>query len=186
MADVLMVLSTIHYARAEYETARAEAEHALAIFDDMGGQADVADARLLVGHALEGLGDLTTAHKTYEKTLSEELAVGDEAGALDARAGLARCLLAQEDVDGALAQIELTITWLTNNGLSGIDQPFDLYLTAYRVLQSAARAETAQKVLAEAHTLLHDRAAQIADDDLRQSFLENVSQNKAIVREWGK
>jgi predicted O-linked N-acetylglucosamine transferase (SPINDLY family) len=136
--------------------------------------------------ALEGLGEITNAETAFAQSLTYLLDIGDEANALDARAGLARCRLAEGDHPGALAPIEQSLTWLTNHSLSGLEHPFRFYLTAYQVLQAIGQTEAAQQVLTTAHGLLQQRAANISDEGLRQSFLENVPQNRALVAVWAK
>jgi tetratricopeptide (TPR) repeat protein len=140
----------------------------------------------MLGLSLEALNDLSGAYEAYNQAINHWVSVGDNANTLDARAGLARCLLAQNDSEAALSQIKQSLTWLDEYSLTGLDHPFRFYLTAYQVLQAANQDSEAPKILAEAHTLLQTRAAKIADNELRRSFLENVSQNQAIVAEWAK
>jgi tetratricopeptide (TPR) repeat protein len=186
LAEALTVQAEIHTNLNQFEAARDSVQQALALCSDLAGLATLAVVQFNLGLALEGLGDTTEAQPAFEQSLAYLLDIGDEANALDARAGLARCRLAQGDPEAALTLIEQSLTWLSIHSLSGLEHPFRFYLTAYQVLQAAGQAEAAQQVLAEAHTLLQERAANIADEGLRQSFLENVPQNRALVAVWVK
>jgi hypothetical protein len=57
------------------------------------------------------------------------------------------------------------------------------YLVCYRVLR-ANDDPRAEMALATAHRLLQVRAAKIADERLRRSFLENVPDHREIVGEF--
>jgi anti-anti-sigma factor len=184
LAEALTVQAEIHTNLNQFEAARDSVQQALALCSDLAGLATLAVVQFNLGLALEGLGDTTEAQPAFEQSLAYLLDIGDEANALDARAGLARCRLAQGDPEAALTLIEQSLTWLSIHSLSGLEHPFRFYLTAYQVLQAAGQTEAAQQVLAEAHTLLQERAANIADEALRHSFLENVPQNRAIVAAW--
>ena len=52
----------------------------------------------------------------------------------------------------------------------------------YRVLRANGDPR-AEEVLEEAHNLLQERAAKITDEELRRSFLENVSAHREIISE---
>ena len=184
IAEALNVQSAIHHALAEYKAAYTDAQHALEIFQSLATPADIAEAHLCLGLALEGLDDFAQARVAYTQALENLLKLNNEANALDARAGIARCSLAEGQVSEALAQIEQSLTWLMEHSLAGLEHPFRFYLTAYQVAHQAKKSEMAEGILVEAHTLLQERAAQVTDEALRQSYLEKVPQNRAIIAEW--
>jgi hypothetical protein len=80
----------------------------------------------------------------------------------------------------AQAQVEEILSYLEDGTLDGTDEPFQVYLTCYRVL-CAGRDPRAGGVLVAAHRLLQERAARIEDEELRQSFLENVVAHREII-----
>ena len=184
VAEALNVQSDIHYGLGQYEAGREDAQQALDICINLAGPADIAKARLSLGLALEGLEAFAAAQEAYSQALADFLSIGDEANALEPRAGLARCLLAAGEVDEAVTQIELSLTWLDEHTLFGVEHPLHFYLTAYQVLQQAGKTAAARALLTEAHTLLQTRAAKINNESLRRIFLEDVPQNRQIIAEW--
>ena len=59
----------------------------------------------------------------------------------------------------------------------------DAINAAVRVLQASGDPR-AGEVLANAHTMLQERAARIDDEELRRSYLENVPYHREIMEEW--
>ena len=186
VAQTLIVQSAIHYALTDYESACSDARQALQIFQKLTQPADIAAAQLALGLALEALGELEAGEEAYQQALAQLINIGNEIDALEAKAGLARCFLIQNNLPEALIQIEESLGWLRDHSLTGLDHPFRFYLTAYEVLLNAEKPDRAKHLLAEAHDLLQSRAAKIDDEQLRHSFLENVPQNQAIMAAWAK
>jgi anti-anti-sigma factor len=180
-AEDLRALGAIHLARGDYTAARDYIGQTLEIFQRLKIYAHEADTWLVLGQALEGLHDLVKAKHAYDqaRTLHEE--ANNEAGTIEARAGLARCLLAEDKIDEAKAEIEACLTWLKPHAALGVNDPVRLYLTAYRVLQAAGDTESAEEVLVTGQALIRHRADNIYDLGLRASFLENVPENKELL-----
>ena len=81
----------------------------------------------------------------------------------------------------------------SGHALDGAVNPFQVYLTCYRVLKAgpvecssyrAGRGPRVQEVLGIAYRQLQERATKIADEAIRRSFLENVAAHREIVWEW--
>ena len=62
-------------------------------------------------------------------------------------------------------------------------EPFQVYLTCYRILQ-ANHDHRAPQILATAHQLLQERVAKISAEELRRSFLEKLVSHQEIVSEF--
>ncbi len=106
--------------------------------------------------------------------------------ALESRTGLARVLLAQDELTQAQAQVEGILQQLEKDDLSGTqEEPLQLYLTCYRILR-AAEDPRAHDILTTAYDSLQERAAKISDEATRRSFLENVSVHRGILREYAQ
>jgi len=80
----------------------------------------------------------------------------------------------------ALAHVEAVLSYLVENSLDGTDEPFQIYLTCYRVLQAHDDAR-APALLAEARQLLDRRAKLLPDEETRQAFLSDVPAHPAIM-----
>ena len=78
---------------------------------------------------------------------------------------------------------EEVLSYLKTTTLDSTDDPFRVYLTCYRILRANQDA-CAQAILNTAYTLLQERAANIGDEEMRRSFLENVPTHRELVREW--
>jgi hypothetical protein len=100
------------------------------------------------------------------------------------RAGLARIALAQADLTTARDQITLVADWVLAGNAQKFWDPWIIYQSSYQVLTALGDAATAHKILAEAHTLLHQRADKISDKHLRDCFLTKVAANRDIEQAW--
>lgn len=142
-----------------------------------------ADAQLVLGTVALVLGDHTLAQQTFEQ------ARGTSQGAqiprwLDAIAGLARLALRRADVPAAMALVQQVLD-LESATQTPHDagSPRSLDLVIHRVLASADDAR-ALSWLQRAHGQLMVTAASIADETLREGFLNNIPDHRAILAAW--
>jgi hypothetical protein len=105
--------------------------------------------------------------------------------AIETLADLAEAVLAQGDLAQAHSHVDEILTYLQEHTVEGAEDPFQVYLTCYRVLQTSGDSR-AQTILSAAHSLLQERAAKIEDQTLRRSYLENVAVHKEIAEAWAK
>lgn len=137
-------------------------------------------ALINLGHALADLGELAEAAHCYQQAISTHEAGNWLFRLPDALAGLAAVLLAQNAVQAACAHVETALALLAQQGLAAAGEPFWVYWTCVRVLDATGDAR-AQAVLATAYQALQERAAQLADAELRHSFLETVAANRLLI-----
>jgi tetratricopeptide (TPR) repeat protein len=148
------------------------------------------DSRLIEGHALLHLGhallaleNLAEASDVYEQAIEVQRELGLAHLIAESRAGLARVALALNDHDTAKAYVAEILAHLAHDNLDGAEEPLRVYLTCYRVF-SAIHDPHAYDLLLKAHDLLQTRAENISDENLRRSYLENVSVNRDILAEF--
>ncbi len=177
-ADDLRVLGAIHLARGNYMAARDCAGEALEICQHQGVRAQEGQTWLGLGLALEALDDFDKASVAYSQTQTIQQEVGNKAGSLEARAGLARCLLANGNTNEAQKEVETYLAEAKSQGMAGAKYPIRLYLTAYWVLQAANKKEEAIATLQQGHTFLQKRVDNIEDAELRRLFKEKSPENK--------
>jgi len=134
-----------------------------------------------LGHVLAGSLQFDEAEEKYQRALEIRRKLMQPHLAVEPLAGLAQLALKHNNSDAALAYIEEILEHLQSGPLEGPDQVFQVYLTCYLVL-SACQDTRSQEILESAYSLLQKRAAMISDDALRQSYLENVSANREIVK----
>jgi tetratricopeptide (TPR) repeat protein len=169
------------FARARLALARGEFEQALAHVRRADGAAqraqhpiNAAIAFTLVGHSYLGLCQFNEATDAYQQALTLYATVGQTRLAAEAQAGLAAVALGQNDLMAAMAQVEALLNVVADHPQQvGLDAPFNIYLTCYRVLKANHDAR-ASHVLQTAHQLLQRYADHIADESLRRSFLNNA------------
>jgi tetratricopeptide (TPR) repeat protein len=167
-----------------YAGARSAAQQSEKIAATAGDRARQADAWQALGRAHEGLQQLAEAQAAYAQARALYNLTGRFHMASEPQAGLARTAFAQGDAAGALAHVEAILHFLETHALAGPDEPFRIWLTCYRVLE-ANNDPRAVAVLRTAHQRVLECANAITDPALRRSFLENVTENRALLEEAG-
>ena len=144
----------------------------------------VADTALILGHTRAAVGQWEAADAAFHQALTVFQQFADDGNTLgraralaaEAQAGLAQIALAQGDLTGAQAQIEELLPILAAPGEQpsrpGYNDPFFIYLTAYRVLAATGDVR-AVPLLQQGYDLLQQDAAKL-DAESRQRFLTAV------------
>lgn len=193
---VLSALGLLSHYQGDDETALTYCRQALSMAEELGDRLRQSRTQTRIGHALLGLaqsahGDdqrseyLTQAADAYQRALEMRRELDQTSLAVEVTAGLARVSLAEGDLALALARTEEILAFLdaadtdAGHGLEGTTDPFRIYLTCYLVLQ-AAHDPRAEEILSTAHNLLQQQAAGIDDEELRRSFLEDVTAHREI------
>jgi tetratricopeptide (TPR) repeat protein len=182
-ARVLNSMSLLFHHLDDDETACEYGQQALHIARELDLLLLQAAASTHIGHALAGLGQLTEAADAYRQALDLRRELDQLHLATEPLAGLARVSLTQADLVQAYTYVEEILGHLEKGSLVGTEEPCQVYLTCYWVLK-ASRDPRASAILETAHCFLQERAAKIADQELRRSFLENVAAHREIVSEW--
>jgi tetratricopeptide (TPR) repeat protein len=182
---VLGRLSLVHHHMGDGETAHRYAGRALGHYAERTGvPSGRADALTVLGHALTGLGRLDEAADAYREAVSLLRDSARRLEVVDPLAGLARVALAQGEPGQALVHAQEILRYVEDYPkLEGTLKPLRVYLTCYQVLR-AHEDLRADDVLHAAHSLLQERAANIDDEALRRSYLENVAAHREIVAEF--
>ncbi len=136
-----------------------------------------------LGHAQTGLSHWAEAAEAYYHAAQLRRELGEHHLAMEPIAGLARVHLAQGQISKARACVEEILCYLENSTLDGTEEPLKVYATCYHILRDMQDPRS-QTILETAHRLLEERAARISNQDLRNSFLENVPENREIVAAW--
>jgi tetratricopeptide (TPR) repeat protein len=182
-AEDMRALGFIALDREDFSKAREYIGQALEMFQSLKIGAFEGDTWLVLGLALEGLDDQVKAKHAYEQAQLLHTEINNEAGITEARAGIARCLLAADKPDDAKAEIDECLAWMEPHGGLGINDPVRLYLTAYQVLDAAGDKKEAAKAKETGQAFIQHRAEKIRDLGLRASYLENVPVNKTLLQE---
>jgi predicted ATPase len=182
---LLNTLACILHHMSDHETARTYCQQALEISRESGNRSGQAYALNRLGQAQKELGELSKAADAYQRAREIRRELGEHHLATESTAGLADVLLAQGDLAQALSYTEEILTHVQEGSVEGIEDPFQLYLICFRVLQ-ANDDPRAEKLLDQAYELLQEQTAKISDPEMRRSFLANVAAHQEIITLWEK
>ncbi|HNT54510.1 MAG TPA: tetratricopeptide repeat protein [Anaerolineaceae bacterium] len=138
----------------------------------------------------QSLGDVLQAHhrhleavEAHRRALELFEASNDLEECLATRAKIALSLLQLNRLNEARSEVESVFRQLEESREiteGGSSVPMVVYLAGYWVF-TACQSSQVRPVLQQAHQLLMQKAAQIDDPALRQSFLENVAENRELL-----
>ena len=178
--EALASLGLLHHQTGDSHGAERFCREALAVVEELGEQHVRTYALTNLGHALAALGDLAGATAAHQQALTARRAAGEKTRTLENLAGLGEIALAGGDLAQAQQHVEEILAHLAAAPVDGAEEPLRIYLVCYRVLQ-ANHDPRALDVLATAGHLLAERAAQITDPALRQSYLERMPVHRALA-----
>lgn len=177
----LLNLGLTHLYLEKSDTARDYGQQALTLAQTINSKRLQAYAWTVLGQIYEATAAWDEAEDAYWQSLALWHEMAQRPGTLEQHGGLARVWLAQDQEAKAVAHAEVLIRHLDVNGaLVGIENPFLVYLTLYRVLAAAQDSRAAQ-MIADAHTALLRKAATIVNPEMQQSFLQNVAVHREIA-----
>ncbi len=178
--EALAALGLLSHQMGDDQAAVHFCREALGVVAELDEQRVHAFVLTNLGHALAALGDLAAATDAHQQALAARRASGEKTRALENLAGLAEIALAEGDLAEAQGHVEEILAHLATGSVDGAEEPLRIYLACYRVLQ-ASHDPRAAGILATAQRLLAERAGQIADPTLRQSYLEDVPAHGALA-----
>ena len=129
-------------------------------------------------------GDAAGAARQFGEAHEGFSRAGALANALECTAGLARCALAQGQLDSARQAAAEVWQYLADHGPAGLELPALAYLTCVEVFEALEEPEPARAALAAGYREVMARAEKISDPEWRQSFLDNVPEHRALVAQW--
>jgi tetratricopeptide (TPR) repeat protein len=133
-----------------------------------------------LGHWQAAQGEVAEAEQCYRNALTIQQQANLVMNVTDAMAGLAELYLARQEFTTAQTFVEEILSYLTQYGLLVAEAPFQVYQTCYRVLKANCDPR-ALEVLQQAQSLLLEQAANLQDETVRRSFLQNVAVNQALL-----
>ena len=189
-ATYLLNLGRTALLQGDFVVARGWVGQGLEIVRTTGGLTNtLTHLTIVYGHTLLGLKDLEAAKLAYEQALQLAGTLQQPFAACIAHGGLAQVALRRRSSAAALYHVEAVLNQMVladpDRFLDGVMDPFQLLLACYQVLHSLGDPR-ANALLAVAHRRLLARAANIADEDLRRSFLENVPTHRQLLKAYGE
>lgn len=181
-AEDLKVLGAIRQAGEDYDLAQRHLEQALAIFQQFQQRQHEAETWLEIGLLAESVDNWSKARTAYQMAYEIQQSLGNQAGQIEAKGGLARCFLNDDQFEAAKQEAEMCAAWLESHGSPGINHSIRLYLTVYRVSRALRETERAEKALLTVQTLLQQRAGNIEDLKVRTSLFSVKLDDQGVLR----
>ena len=108
----------------------------------------------------------------------------EKPASMDTEAALAWLDMARGDIDFAMMRAQEVLSWLQENGTSGVELPLQVYWQCHTIFKLANQQVEAESCLEAAYQLLQSQADQLQDNELKQSFLHNVPYHQRIWQTW--
>lgn len=175
-----VINARLQYLRGDAASAYTACTLALQVAQQGGMQLHEQWARIYLGHILVALGDYQAAGQSYQQALATPQRANWVYRTTDAQAGLAACLLAQNELTNALVHAEAALAQLTQHGLAVAEEPFRVYWTCVQVLR-ANNDPRAAEVLRTAYQHLQATAQQLEDKKLQRALLENIAHHRELI-----
>ncbi len=179
-ANALTNLSVLVLRQGDAALALAHAQAAAAIAVEVQSPAFEAIALCALGNAELALMRHPHAEASFKRARQVAMLL-DNATQHDAAAGLARVALARQDISTAMQLVEDLLKHVAEGSkLDDTEAPYLIRLTCHQVLAHVGDPRAAD-LLAGIRAGLMAQAATVTDADLRQSFLINIPENRAIM-----
>ncbi|MGB8644545.1 MAG: adenylate/guanylate cyclase domain-containing protein, partial [Anaerolineae bacterium] len=188
LGNVIWRIGNVPAARRMEEEALAE----LIAVNDANG---LFACKLELANLLEAAGEFQEAALGYVEVYAEYSRIGDSDAVAEAASGLARCAIALGQWDEArrwatkvadyLVAPEQQERAVSTRACVTVADVFDaLQSTVTGVVEDVRHGDRVRQVIEVGYRRLMMQAARISDPEWRQSYLENVPENRAIVERW--
>jgi tetratricopeptide (TPR) repeat protein len=176
-----MNLGSTYWLSGNIRMARRLMEQAL---DDIVGLGDVFGRAMIlqfIGEVLEDAGDAAGAERWFAEAKEILTRIGVIPETHEMSAGLARCALAQAQLEEARRLALEVWNYLKEHGGPGMSYPSHVYQTCADVFDALDDRETSRAAVEAGYRELMAYADRIDDPAWRKSFLENDPFNRALV-----
>jgi tetratricopeptide (TPR) repeat protein len=187
-ATIMCHLGHVHGRSGDNVVARQMEEQALKTLAELGDAYGEATCLTYLGYLFEENGELTLAANYLARARTGYAAIGLEADKFEAQAIEARVTLALGQYETAEQLAVEVWKYLSEQGSEGFSWSSLAYVCVADVLEAVQIPNISllhEVILAGYHDLMQ-RAEKISDADWRQSFLENVTENRVVVERWEK
>ena len=141
-------------------------------------------ALILLANVLLAMGDSPGADKRFNEASELALSLGLADQACESAVGLAACAILQGQLDEARKYVNKAWDYLKEHGWTGMSSPGRVFRACAETFDALGEVENAQAVLESGHQALMEVADKINVPAWRQSFLENVPENRAVMEMW--
>lgn len=181
-------LSYVLWCSGNRRLAQALGERALQEFRTAGSNSvGLACCLVYLGTFADEAGNLSAAAAYLAEARDRYLRIGVAPLRMEGQAVEARCILALGRREQARQLATEVWAHLRERGSEGMDFPSRVYICIADVLAAVgAPGISSQEVIESGYRDLMQRAEKLSDEAWRQSFLENVAENREIIERWKK
>ena len=184
MAIALLNLALTTYRRGDPAEAGAYAAESLECATSIGYKQAINGSGLVLGNLALDEGEPLEALELYARSRAVADELGNPPMQAEARVHTAKALVALGRIAEAVPELESSMDLLLSGNLEGLDEPFDILLSASEILDAAGdpRGRDVLRAAAEALTRTADRFTSPA---VRKDFLEGIAAHAAIIAKAG-
>ncbi len=130
-------------------------------------------------------GILERAEQKFLKVLAERKAHNQPHRFVEDLACLAQIALVRDEPEKAFGYCEEALEIVAQNPLlAGSEEPFDVRLACYQVLDRLGKTDQAREFLFDSYNLLLEVAGRIQDKAMQTSYLNQVATHRALARAY--
>lgn len=179
-------LGEVYAKQARYAEARTFFEQCLQMEQELGLRFAEAITRHVYAETLIALNELTLAEQNMRAALRLRFELNQETHhLLPPQLGLAHIAYLKGNHDESQAGLKLVMAEFSAQTLDGLGDPFGFYWLCHTLLEHYSD-QRANLVLKSAYQRLQTQANNIPDLKSRQSFLENVAENRLILEKFAR
>lgn len=168
--------------RAAYDRAIAFLENAIEILRELRDPWGLSKTLTYYAWSLYDQSRFQEARIAITEVLEIEGKTQQEIAMMEDLMLLGRIALAIGDVSLAEGCAQKVLDFIERQGIQGIEHPAMLYLACYHIFKATQKQELAQSALVQGQAYLSSQAAQIADPELRESYLSNIPENRDLLK----
>ncbi len=164
--------------------ALAELDQCLPELRAMNDKFGLAVGQVYSALAKEQAGQVNEALADFEQAAATLGEIGALDNVHDAEAGVARCLLALDNLESARRYATPVWDYLQRRAMVGMEFPVLAYETCAKVFSASGQGSLARQVVEAGYRELMARAGRISLPEWRRSFLEHIPEHRRIQARW--
>lgn len=181
----MLNLGFAYWRIGDFKAAVQMEKQALKEYSTTGEAFGQAACQAYLGYIYEAEGNLALAAEYLTKAREGFSELGVDADRFEVQAIEARAALSQGRREDAKQLTKEVWNYLCENGTEGLGSPSWLYVCVADVLAVVEIPNISLREVVEAgYRELMQRAEKVSNPEWRQSFLENVAENKVLVERW--
>jgi len=184
LAFNLRNLGDIYRASGDLRKARRMNEESLVKFVALGDARGRIYAQDSLGQVLLETGDIPGAARLFAECREIAVHQGIAPLAIAGLVSLANCAAKEGRMDEARLSIYEVWDYLKEHGGAGMDKPLMAYRVCADIFDVLGKEDIARTAIDLGHQALMEMADKISEPAWRQSFLENVPDNRVLMEMW--